>query len=98
MCKRTEESNHNVCTLLTAKGLNRDKMNVRLGDIKKSIAKPVTAPCNRERQEVLIKASTHRLRFLETGVGTLCHDDGFIAAHLHICRLEREKMLKKKAK
>ena len=95
--KRIEESNHNACALLTAKGLNAEKMKVRLRDIKKSEAKPVTAPCTKAHQEVLLKARTHGLRFLETGGGTLCHDDGLIAACLHLCRLKREKMLKEKA-
>ena len=97
--KRIEESIYNACALLTAKGLNGDKMKVRLRDTrKKSAAKPESAPYSREsQQEVLIKAtsSTHRLSFLEIGGGTLCHDDGFIAMHLHLCRLEREKMLER---
>ena len=57
----------------------------------------MTAPCTKAHQEVLLKARTHGLRFLETGGGTLCHDDGFIAVCLHLCRLKREKMLKEKA-
>ena len=94
MFQRIEESNHNACALLTEKGLNWDKMKVRLRDIKKSAVKPVTAPYNREHQEVLIRASTYGLRFLEeTGGGALLlsHDDGFIAAYLHLCRQERER-------
>ena len=79
---------------MTAKGLNGEKMKVRLRDIKKgSVAKSVRAPYTRECQEVLIKASTHGLRFLETGGGTLSHDHSFIAAHLH----KKEQTLKDKA-
>ena len=78
--KQIEESNHNACALLTARGLNGDKMKVRLRNIKKTEAKPVTVPYTKERQEALLKAKTHCLRFLETGGGTLSSDDGFIAA------------------
>ena len=95
--KQIEESNHNACTLLPAKGLNGEMMNFRLRDIKKgSEAKSVTAPYIRERQDVLIKTSTHRFRFLETGGGTLSHDDGFIASDLQNCSQEREQTLKDK--
>ena len=48
--KQIEESNHNACALLVAKGLNGEKMKVILKDIKKSEAKPVTAPHTKAQQ------------------------------------------------
>ena len=96
--KRIEEKNHNACDLLSAKGYNGMKMKVRL-NMKKasSMAKPVTVPHTTEQQEVLEKAFTHSLRFLETGGGILGCDDAFIASHCHNCRIERAAKEKDKA-
>ena len=90
--------NCNACDLLSAKGYNGRKMKVRL-NIKKasSVAKPVTVPHTTEQQEVLEKAFTHSLRFLETGGGILGCDDAFIASHCHNCRIERAAKEKDKA-
>ena len=61
------------------------------------MAKPVTAPHTRERQDVLEKAFTHGLRFLETGGGILGCNDAFIAAHCHNQKIERAAKEKDKA-
>ena len=71
-------------------------MKVRLNMKKASMAKPVTVPHRREQKEVLEKASTHRLRFLETGGGILGCDDAFIASHCHNHRIERALKVKDK--